>query len=96
MRPVVMIDYGGILPQLQDQLSSLLQHLITEIEKSELAMQFVSIQKIFSTVFSSNGEAKLVDDADSSAPCFHSSSTECIDLSYCMENTDILVPTLNG
>ncbi|CAJ2661017.1 unnamed protein product [Trifolium pratense] len=147
MRPVVMIDYGGILPQLQHQLSSLLQHvqkesqifehlrlmviqemiylinvteitdfvnsslssqllfvdledespkLITEIEKSKLAMQFVSIQKIFSTVFSSNGEEKLVDDADSSAPCSLSSSTECIDLSYCMENTDILVPTLNG
>ncbi|WJX74568.1 hypothetical protein P8452_58205 [Trifolium repens] len=144
MRPVVMIDYGGILPQLQHQLSSLLQHvqkesqifehlklmviqemiylihvteindfvnstlssqlhfvdledespkLITEIEKSELAMQLVSIQKIFSTVFSSNGESQLVDDANSSA---HSSSTECIDLSYCMENTDILVPTLNG
>jgi hypothetical protein len=67
--------------------------LITEIEKSELAMQLVSIQKIFSTVFSSNGESQLVDDANSSA---HSSSTECIDLSYCMENTDILVPTLNG
>jgi hypothetical protein len=67
--------------------------LITEIEKSELAMQLVSIQKIFSTVFSSNVEAKLVDDANSSA---HSSTTECIDLSYCMENTDILVPTLNG
>lgn len=143
MRPVVMIDYGGIMPQLQHQLSSLLrlaqnesqifQHLrlmviqemiyfihvteitdfvnssldskllfvdleqespqlITEIEKSQLAMQLVSIQKIFSTVFSSNEEAKLMDDAH----CSHSSSVECIDLSNCMENTDILVPTLNG
>ncbi|AES67775.1 hypothetical protein MtrunA17_Chr2g0329471 [Medicago truncatula] len=147
MRPVVMIDYGGIMPQLQHQLSSLLQlaqnqsqifqqlrlmviqemiyfihvtelthfvnssldskllfvdlehespQLITEIEKSQLAMQMVSIQKLFSTVFSSNGEEKLKDDANSSAHCSHCSSTECIDLSYCMENTDILVPTLNG
>lgn len=147
MRPVVMIDYGGIIPQLQHQLSSLLQlaqnqsqifqqlrlmviqemiyfihvtelthfvnssldskllfvdlehespQLITEIEKSQLAMQMVSIQKLFSTVFSSNGEEKLKDDANSSAHCSHCSSTECIDLSYCMENTDILVPTLNG
>jgi len=70
--------------------------LITEIEKSQLAMQMVSIQKLFSKVFSSNGEEKLMDDANSSAHCSHSSSTECIDLSYCMENTDILVPTLNG
>ncbi|CAL5200071.1 unnamed protein product [Lathyrus oleraceus] len=147
MRPVIMIDYGGIMPQLQHQLSSLLQlaqkestifedlrlmviqemiylihvteitefvdssldsqlifvdleqespTLITEIEKSQLAMQLVSIQKLFLTFFSSNGEAKLVDDANSSAHCSQSSSTECIDLSYCMENTDILVPTLNG
>nr|AFK36489.1 unknown [Medicago truncatula] len=147
MRPVVMIDYGGIMPQLQHQLSSLLQlaqnqsqifqqlrlmviqemiyfihvtelthfvnssldskllfvdlehespQLITEIEKSQLAMQMVSIQKLFSTVFSSSGEEKLKDDANSSAHCSHCSSTECIDLSYCMENADILVPTLNG
>ncbi|XP_058748783.1 uncharacterized protein LOC131621753 isoform X2 [Vicia villosa] len=147
MRPVIMIDYGGIMPQLQHQLSSLLQlaqnespifqhlrvmviqemiylihvteitefldssldsklvfadlehespKLITEIEKSQLGMQLVSIQKLFSTFFSSYGEAKLVDDANSSAHCSESSSTECIDLSYCMENTDILVPTLNG
>lgn len=67
--------------------------LITEIQKSQLAMQLVSIQKLFSTFFSSYGEEKFMDDANSSA---HSSSTECIDLSYCMENTDILVPTLNG
>lgn len=26
MRPVVMVDYGGIMPQLQHHLSSLLQH----------------------------------------------------------------------
>ncbi|XP_004486912.1 uncharacterized protein [Cicer arietinum] len=141
MRAVIMIDYGGIMPQLQHQLSSLLQlaqkespifqhlriiviqemiylihvteltdfvnstlnsqllfvdleheppKLITEIEKSELAMQLVSIQKLFSTVFSTNGEAKMMDGANSSY------STECIDLSNCMENTDVTIPTLNG
>ncbi|XP_057458912.1 uncharacterized protein LOC130749554 [Lotus japonicus] len=157
MRPVVMVDYGGIMPQLQHHLSSLLhlahkespifehirvmviqdmiylihatelahyvtsclnsqpkllfvdlEHdppkLITQIEESQLAMQFVSIQKQFLTVFSSEGitdpspsqEAKCVDDANSSVGCSNSSSTDCIDLSNFLDNTDVIVPTLNG
>lgn len=74
--------------------------LITEIEKSQLAMQLVSIQKLFSSIFSPEGftnpEAKHMDDANSSAQSSHSHSTHCIDLSNCMDNTDVTIPTLNG
>ncbi|XP_061374768.1 uncharacterized protein LOC133316987 isoform X2 [Gastrolobium bilobum] len=159
MRPVVMVDYGGKMPELQHHLSSLLQltqkdspffeHLrlmviqdmiylihvtelaqhvrssfnsekpqllfvdleheppkmITQIEKSQLAMQFISIQKLFLTSFCPEGitnpapsqEAKCMDNnANSTAHCFNAHSTEYIDLSNCMDNTDVTVPTLNG
>ncbi|KAL2332218.1 hypothetical protein Fmac_019799 [Flemingia macrophylla] len=153
MRPVVMIDYGGIMPQLRQHLSSLIQlarkeslvfeHLhvmviqdmiylvhvtelaqhvrssfgstqqpllfvdlqhespkmITRIEESQLAMQLVSIQRLFLTIFSPEGVAdpSPSDDAGG-ATCrsFASRSDECIDLSNCMDNTDVTVPTLNG
>ncbi|KAJ1424468.1 hypothetical protein SESBI_11662 [Sesbania bispinosa] len=158
MRPVVMVDYGGIMPQLQQHLSSLLQlsqkespifehlrlmviqdmiylihvtelahhvrsslnsqphllfvdlehespEMITEMEKSQLAMQLMSIQKMFLTIFSPEGitnpspsqeTEKCIDDANSTAQCSHSDSSVCIDLSNCMDNTDVTVPTLNG
>ncbi|MED6170806.1 hypothetical protein PIB30_034716 [Stylosanthes scabra] len=155
LRPVVMVDYGGIMPQLQNHLSHLLQlihkespifehirvmviqdmiyliHLlelaefvkssfnneiqllfvdlqheppkmVTCIEESPLAMQLVSIQKLFLTLFptqegtSSNNEPSH-DDADSASKRVYShSAAECIDLSSCMDNTDVTVPTLNG
>lgn len=156
MRAVVMVDYGGIMPQLQHHLSSLLQlalrdspsifehirvmviqdmiylihiteiahfvrssfnsqqhpllfvdlehqppKMITQIEESQLAMQLVSIQRLFLTVFSPE-EPKSADDpkanANANAACQSSSSpsAHCIDLSNCMDNTDITVPTLNG
>ncbi|XP_027344269.1 uncharacterized protein LOC113856590 [Abrus precatorius] len=148
MRPVVMVDYGGIMPQLQQHLSSLLQlaqkeslifeHLrvmviqdmiylihvtelahhvrstfnsqqqllfvdlqheppkmITRIEESQLAMQFVSIQKLFLTIFSPE-EGNCMDDANSTSQCFPSHSNEFVDLSNCLDNTDVTVPTLNG
>ncbi|RDX93444.1 hypothetical protein CR513_24299, partial [Mucuna pruriens] len=157
MRSVVMVDYGGIMPQLQHHLSSLLQlaqkdspifehirvmviqdmiylihvtelahhvrsslnsqqpllfvdlepespKMITQIEESQLAMQLVSIQRLFLTVFSPEGitgpspsqEPKCTDDADATCHSFTSHSAECIDLSNCMDNTDVTVPTLNG
>ncbi|XP_057728265.1 uncharacterized protein LOC130944116 [Arachis stenosperma] len=164
LRPVVMVDYGGIMPQLQYHLSHLLQfihkespifehirlmviqdmiyliHLlelaeyvkssfnneipllfvdlqheppkmVTNIEESPLAMQLVSIQKLFLTLFpttpqegTSNNDpaptndSKCVDDdADLASKRVHShSAAECIDLSSCMDNTDVTVPTLNG
>ncbi|TKY48327.1 40S ribosomal protein S4-C [Spatholobus suberectus] len=179
MRAVVMIDYGGIMPQLQHHLSSLLQlalkvllhfgslvllfrrlifHLhfqespifehvrlmviqdmiylihvtelahhvrsslnsqqpllfvdleheppkmITQIEESQLAMQLLSIQRLFLTIFSPEGiidpspsqEAKCTGDANATCQSFPSLSSVCIDLSNCMDNTHITVPTLNG
>lgn len=77
--------------------------MITQIEESQLAMQLVSIQRLFLTVFSPE-EPKSADDpkananANANAACQSSSSpsAHCIDLSNCMDNTDITVPTLNG
>ena len=77
------------------------------MEESQLAMQLVSIQKQFLTLFpppegtssnpSPSQEAKCVDDASAASQCLHShSAAECIDLSNCMDNTDVTVPTLNG
>ncbi|KAE9588128.1 hypothetical protein Lalb_Chr22g0352091 [Lupinus albus] len=158
LRPVIMIDYGGKMPELQHCLFSLLQliqkespifehirvmviqdmiylihltelahhvratfnsetqllfvdlehespEMITQIEKSQLAMQLKSIQKFFLTVFSSDGtnnslpspEAKCLDNnTESTSQHVHSLSTECIDLSNCMDNTEVTLPTLNG
>ncbi|KAL1298375.1 uncharacterized protein LOC107614101 isoform X2 [Arachis ipaensis] len=165
LRPVVMVDYGGIMPQLQHHLSHLLQlihkespifehirvmviqdmiyliHLlelaeyvkssfnneipllfvdlqheppkmVTNIEESPLALQLVSIQKLFLTLFPTSppqegtsnndpaptNDSKCVDDdADLASKRVHShSAAECIDLSSCMDNTDVTVPTLNG
>ena len=75
--------------------------MITQIEESQLAMQLVSIQRLLLTVFSPE-EPKSADDpkanANANATCQSSSSpsAHCIDLSNCMDNTDITVPTLNG
>ncbi|KAI9081999.1 hypothetical protein K1719_036261 [Acacia pycnantha] len=158
MRPVVMVDYGGKMPELQHHLCSLLklcqklspifEHLrvmiiqdmiylihirglaehvrstlnsevkllfvdiekeppqmITEIDKSPLALQLISIQKLFSSIFthegicnlSSSQATELMDNSQSSSSqIFYSQFTECIDLSNCMEDSEVTVPTLNG
>ncbi|KAI4324317.1 hypothetical protein L6164_023868 [Bauhinia variegata] len=160
MRPVIMVDYGGKMPELQEHLCALLkliqrespifEHLkvlviqdmiylihvrelseyvqssmnskeelnfvdlekdppemINQKEKSQLVMQLISIQKLFSTLFplevvngqSSSQETKYVDNANPANTIsghFASQSSECIDLSNCMENTEVTVPTLNG
>ncbi|KAL7217489.1 hypothetical protein ACSBR2_010861 [Camellia fascicularis] len=159
MRAVVMVDYGGKMPELQERLcevikhcqkeSSIFQHLrvmviedmiylihvqelaefvrsslnsetellfvdlerdppkmITQTEKSLVAMQLVSVQKLFSLIFPVDGmNSELL-------PCHRTDSTrndkstidelgisECsefIDLSSCMRETQVTVPTLNG
>lgn len=84
-------------------LSFVLQ-MITEAEKSPLGMQLTSIQKLFSLVFPVVGRK---DDAspshsitaDTEPPInelIPSQSPEFIDLSSCMQNTEVLLPTLNG
>ncbi|KAG2242463.1 hypothetical protein Bca52824_095690 [Brassica carinata] len=143
MRPVVMIDYGGKLPELQDRLLSLLEliqeclpvfkdlrvmviedmiylinvrrlpkwlrsepelffvdleqdppKMVEQSEESNLGMQLRSIQKLFSSTFpldGSNNDTKTAsDDAKSSQ------SSLLIDLSCCLQDTKVTIPTLNG
>ncbi|XP_020097672.1 uncharacterized protein LOC109716551 isoform X3 [Ananas comosus] len=54
LRPVVLVDYGGIMPKLHENLCALLDHarkMLSSVEDSELISEFVSIQKLFSSVF---------------------------------------------
>ncbi|XP_059654608.1 uncharacterized protein LOC132301359 isoform X2 [Cornus florida] len=159
MRAVIMVDYGGKMPELQERLcaflklsqkeSSIFEHLrvmviedmiylihvtglaefvkisldsetemqfvdleqdppkmISQAEKSSLIMQLVSIQKLFSLVFPADGKNNDL------VPCHRtdsktnaessiveqstSQSSEFIDLSSCMQDTQVTVPTLNG
>ncbi|XP_028783322.1 uncharacterized protein LOC114739431 isoform X1 [Neltuma alba] len=158
MRPVVMVDYGGKMPELQHHLCSLLKlcqklspifeylkamviqdmiylihvrglaehvrstlnsevkllfvdleqeppQMIREVEQSPLALQLISIQKLFSSIFTHEGTCnlsssqgtELMDNSPStSSQIFYSQSTECIDLSNCMEDSKVTIPTLNG
>ncbi|PWA78782.1 hypothetical protein CTI12_AA213310 [Artemisia annua] len=149
MRSVIMIDYGGKLPDLQLRLSSFLNQLrqhheessifenlrvmliedmiylihlkaiahlinssinkdfelhyvdlqqdppqmVTEIEKSPVGAQFLSLQKLFSAVFCGNVDSTSnvqVPDANNQPPC------DIIDLSHLMQDTLVTLPTLNG
>ncbi|KAL6293880.1 hypothetical protein ACE6H2_002022 [Prunus campanulata] len=159
MRPVIMIDYGGKMPELQERFCALLklcqkdlpifEHLrvmvieemiylvhtraladqirsslnserqllfvdleqdppkmITEAEKSPLVMQLISIQKLFSLSFplgerkddasSSHSIDNMVDDKPPRNELIPSQSSDFIDLSSCMQNTQVTLPTLNG
>ncbi|XP_050256081.1 uncharacterized protein LOC126701766 isoform X8 [Quercus robur] len=109
MRPVVMIDYGGKMPELQERLCALIkliQKMITQAENSPVGMQLISIQKFFSTLFPQDGikddllschRTESMGDATSSThELVTSQSSEFIDLSSCMHDTLVTVPTLNG
>lgn len=157
MRPVILVDYGGKMPELQERLCAILklcqkespifEHLrvmvieemiylihvrgladhvrsslnseqelhfvdverdppkmITEAEKNPLGMQLISIQKLFSLVFPVGGRKdealpSHTVTADAELPInehIPSQSSEFIDLSSCMQNTEVLLPTLNG
>ncbi|CAH8358318.1 unnamed protein product [Eruca vesicaria subsp. sativa] len=146
MRPVVMIDYGGKFPELQDRLLSLLEllhealpifkslrvmviedmiYLInvtrlakwlsseTELffvdleqdppqvslygrtkQKCSLGMELKLTQKLFSSTFpldGGNNDTKIALDKAKS-----SQSSLFIDLSCCLQDTKVTIPTLNG
>ncbi|KAK6914547.1 Protein of unknown function DUF4504 [Dillenia turbinata] len=159
MRPVIMVDYGGKMPELQERLCALLivlqkasstfQHLkvmvieemiylvhvrgfaehinsslnaatkllfvdleqdppkmVSQEEKSPLLMQLVSIYKSFSSVFPVNevdslispsfrGEHEVTADV-SGYDLITSASSEYVDLSSCIQESQVTVPTLNG
>ena len=73
--------------------------MITLTEKGSLGMQLKSVQKLFSSFFPLSGENNDHDhtvNAKSPDVPIASQSSEFIDLSSCMNDTQITVPTLNG
>ncbi|TYI61011.1 hypothetical protein E1A91_D10G144400v1 [Gossypium mustelinum] len=158
MRPVVMIDYGGKMPELQENLCAFLEHcrkestifeqlrvtviedmiylihvkemaeyvsssLSSEVEllfvdleqdppkmrtlddKSLVGMQLISIQKLFSLYFPLEGmrndllppdRAEPMADSKSLSEQIGSQSSVLMDLSSCMHDTEVTVPTVNG
>lgn len=72
--------------------------MITEAEESSIGTQLMSVMKLFSLVFP--GDAVKNDLVQSnrtdSIANAESSVGEFIDLSSCMQDTEVTVPTLNG
>ncbi|XVE81059.1 hypothetical protein DITRI_Ditri15bG0032700 [Diplodiscus trichospermus] len=158
MRPVVMIDYGGKMPELQEHLCAFLEHcqkgsasfeqlrvmvvedmiylihvkemanyvslslskevelLFVDLEQDPpkmrtlednnlLGMQLISIQKLFSLYFPLEGmrndllppdRTELREDTKSLSEPTNSQSSLLIDLSSCIHDTKVTVPTING
>ncbi|XVF37694.1 hypothetical protein REPUB_Repub20aG0031600 [Reevesia pubescens] len=108
MRPVVMIDYGGKMPELQEHLCAFLQHsqkIRTLKDKNLLGMQLISIQKVFSLYFPLEGvrndllppeSTELGTNTKSFSEPINSQSSIVMDLSGCMHDTKVTVPTING
>lgn len=158
MRPVVMIDYGGKMPELQEHLCAFLEHcqkespifeqlrvmviedmiylthvkemakyvsssLSSEVEllfvdleqdppkmrtledKNVLGMQLISIQKFFSLYFPLEGmrndllppdRTELRAETKSLSEPMNSQPSLLMDLSSCMHDTEVTVPTING
>ncbi|XP_074320057.1 uncharacterized protein LOC141656863 [Silene latifolia] len=158
MRPVVMVDYGGKMPELQDRLCSLIELLHKEstffkqlrvmviedmiylVNISEFAeyvtwslssdakqffvdlehdppemiladaqtlavKELVSVYHLFSSVFTRDGvnenaiqgqSEDLLKHAESSSHDKISEFSEVLDLSSCLQDYQITIPTLNG
>ncbi|KAL8214175.1 hypothetical protein R6Q57_003624 [Mikania cordata] len=146
LRPVIMVDYGGKMPELRDRLcafvkfsqgeSSIFENLrvmviedmiylidvrgiaelvkltvnkelklhfvdlehdppkmITEVENISIGAQFISLQKLFFSVFCD--DAGTDDVSDCRLPVSNQLS-DFIDLSHFMQDTPVTVPTING
>lgn len=85
---------------------SFLLQMITQAEKTSVGMQLLSIQKLFSLLFPIDGmkndlvschrtDNMAIAESSNTEP-ITSPSSEFIDFSSCMENTQVTVPTLNG
>lgn len=80
--------------------------MITQVEKSSAALELLSAQKLFASVFSADGlnsdplqnhGIDLTANAGSSlSEPVTSTSSELIDLSCCLQISQVTVPTLNG
>lgn len=68
--------------------------MVEQSKESNLGMQLIEIQKLFSSTFpldcSDNDTTTALDEANSSQPSL------CIDLSCCLQDTKVTIPTLNG
>jgi len=159
MRPVIMVDYGGKMPELQERLCGVLKlsqkesskfenlrvmviedmiylihihglaefvrsslnsetellfadleqdppKMISHAEESSVAMELVSVQKWFSLIFPvdrTNSDSFPSHRTDSMSigkarieELVIPQSSEFIDLSRCMQETEVTIPTLNG
>ncbi|KAJ0092149.1 hypothetical protein Patl1_26417 [Pistacia atlantica] len=153
IRPVIMVDYGGKMPELQEYLCALLKlcqkespvfedlrvmiiedmiyfinvkelaehvsssliseaelqfvdleqdppKMITITENSSVGMQLISVQKLFLSFFPldkmNNDVALCMSESQSSDKPVASQSSEVIDLSNCLHDSQVTVPTLNG
>lgn len=79
--------------------------MITEVEKSSIGAQFISLQKRFLSVFCEDATSDVTErNGDLTSNC---KSSDCqlpvinqpsdfIDLSHLMQDTLVTVPTLNG
>lgn len=79
--------------------------MIKQAEENPLGVQLISIQKLFSLDFPVGGtkddtsSSHSIDMADSDPvrnKPISSHSSEIIDFSSCMQDTDLTLPTLNG
>ncbi|KAJ6371822.1 hypothetical protein OIU77_002191 [Salix suchowensis] len=80
--------------------------MVTQAEESTLVTELIRVQNLFSSFFPLNGncnalESHQMQDRVANAEFSDnkpstSQSSEFIDLSCCMQNTEITVPTLNG
>ncbi|XP_011091654.1 uncharacterized protein LOC105172021 isoform X4 [Sesamum indicum] len=129
MRPCIMVDYGGKMPELGDHLCAFLNHCKKESSifehlrvmviddmvyliqimtqgqagQSPAVMQLLSAQKFFSSVLHEDGvigdhlqrhetytaRSSLDGHATSGSP-------ELVDLSCCLQESQVTIPTLNG
>lgn len=65
--------------------------MIVKIENNSVVKQLVSIQKLFSMIFPVDGYRT---DSTSADGIF--ADSEFIDLSHCIRDTQVTMPTLNG
>ncbi|KAI5653499.1 hypothetical protein M9H77_30686 [Catharanthus roseus] len=149
MRPVIMVDYGGKMPELQDRLCSFVKQcekeslvfeplkvmvmedmiylvhtceleryarltldreieilfvdleqdppkMMAQTDKTSAAMDLMSIQERFSTVFHSNLLQSKEVEIGPPGSKLSSSTSEFIDLSSWIEETQVTIPALNG
>lgn len=80
--------------------------MVTQAEESTLVTELIRVQKLFSSFFPLNGNSndllshQMLDSVVNAESSINkpatSQSSEFIDLSCCMQDTEITVPTLNG